>query len=131
MTSEQSIFAVEALLAIPFLLLGISHIVQKQMWARFFINLAKQGTDAVIWRTLALELWAAIAIVVFHQDWSWPGMIITVYGHLLMTKVAISLLAPQIGMRSLAMAETYGEKGMIKAGVVLVAMGAFCAWRVL
>lgn len=45
--------------------------------------------------------------------------------------MTISLLAPQLGMKSLAMTETYGEKGFIKAGVALVTMGIFCSWRVL
>ncbi|MEM6537358.1 MAG: hypothetical protein AAF668_06470 [Pseudomonadota bacterium] len=129
MTTPQTIGYVEVLLAFPLLLLGISHIVQKQMWVDFFADLAAKGKAGVVWRTFMLELWPAIFIVVLHQDWSWPGIIITVYGHLLMAKVTLSLVFPTLGLSSLRQAERVGDIAFIPAGLVLIGVGLLCAYR--
>ncbi|MEM1379797.1 MAG: hypothetical protein AAGH41_04140 [Pseudomonadota bacterium] len=130
MTSPDTILAVEAVLTIPFLILGISHILYGPMWVRFFSRLAAQGTEGVLWRTFLFELWPASLIVVFHQDWSWPGAIISVYGHLLMAKVIVSTLVPALGLRSLKQADRTGPAAFISAGLVLFALGTLCAYRV-
>ncbi|MEM8785545.1 MAG: hypothetical protein AAGF19_06805 [Pseudomonadota bacterium] len=129
MTTPQTILAVEALLALPLLVLGVSHIVQKEMWVGFFSRLAAQGRDGVIVRTFLFELWPASLIVVLHQDWSWPGVLITVYGHLLMVKVVLSLIIPSLGERSLEQAERRGDWAFLPAGLVLIGLGALCAAR--
>ena len=131
MTDPNTIQFVEALLAIPLVLVGISHIVQKQMWVEFFAGLAAQGHSGVVWRTFVLELWPAVLIVVFHQDWSVPGVIITLYGHLLMAKVVVSLLYPPLGLRSMHQADRAGSKAFIIAGLALIGIGALCGYRVL
>ncbi len=120
----------EAGLAIPLILLGVSHIVRPQMWVDFFAELAVRGNPGVLWRTFSLELWPAVLIVSFHQVWTWPGVIITVYGHLLMVKVAISVIFPTVGLMSLRQAEARGRQAFIPAGLALIAIGGLCAWRV-
>lgn len=42
-----------------------------------FRSLASMGHLGTIYRTFLFELWPTTAIVAFHQDWSWPGMIVT------------------------------------------------------
>lgn len=127
--NESSILIVERLLALPFLLLGLSHIVQRQMWLDVFADLASKGHVGVVWRSFLFELWPAVLIVCFHQDWTWPGIILTVYGHLLMLKVAISLLVPDVGLKSLRQAERVGGRAFVGAGLVLVSLGVFCGFR--
>lgn len=122
---------IEAVLAIPFLVMGLSHIFQPAMWHDFFMELHAMGPRGVIWRTFTLELWPAAIIVTFHQEWTWPGIIITLYGHALMTKIVVGLLAPKIGLKSLAMAETAGNKGFVFAGFALCILSAFCSYRVM
>ncbi|MEM9443950.1 MAG: hypothetical protein AAGA18_01235 [Verrucomicrobiota bacterium] len=121
---------VEAILAIPFLIMGFSHLVRPNMWQEFFVSLHSMGERGVIWRSCILELWPAAIIVTFHQQWAWPGIIITLYGHALMAKVALCLLVPKYGLKSLAMAGRYGKKGFRVAGVVLCLLGIFCVCRI-
>jgi len=116
-------------LAIPLLLLGISHIVQQRMWFDFFERLAEMGRSGVLVRTFLFELWPATLIVIFHQDWSWPGLVITLYGHLLMLKVALSLTLPELGLKSLQQAQNHGERMFVPAGLGLIALGVFCTAR--
>ena len=80
-----------------------------------------------MWRTFMLELWPAILIVSFHQDWSWPNVLITVYGHLLMLKVGGSVLVPQLGLRSLQQADRSGLSAFMLAGVALILLALLCA----
>jgi len=117
---------VEALLAVPSVLMGLSHVLQPAMWREYFVRLRAEGPAALVTRTFVLELWPALLIVVFHQAWSGPQVVITVYGHLLLLKIVLSMLAPAIGLRSLDMARK-GDAGFRAGGVVLVALGALCA----
>ena len=117
--------AVRALLAIPFLVMGLSHTMQPAMWREYFVRLHAEGPPAVVTRTFTLELWPALLLVVFHRDWTWPAVILTAYGHLLLLKIVLSLLAPAIGLRSLAMAG-HGDAGFRWGGLVLVALGVLC-----
>jgi hypothetical protein len=68
-------------------------------------------------------LWPATLLVTLHQVWWGPGIVLTLYGWAQFTKVWLALLVPQIGMRSLAMAQTNGERGFIVAGVMLMLVG--------
>ena len=129
LTTDDSISIIQGVLALPLILLGVSHILQKQMWLDFFKGLGDMGHAGVVWRTFMLELWPAILIVSFHQDWSWPNVVITIYGHLLMLKVALSLLIPQLGLRSLQQAERSGAAAFIVAGLVLTSLGLLCAYQ--
>ncbi|AMY08663.1 hypothetical protein LuPra_01867 [Luteitalea pratensis] len=52
---------VEALLAIPYLLMGASHVVQPGMWRADFTRLHTDGAPALVTRTFTLELWPALS----------------------------------------------------------------------
>ncbi|MEM6577433.1 MAG: hypothetical protein AAF678_02995 [Pseudomonadota bacterium] len=131
LSTPQTILAVEALLCLPFLIMGISHLAQPRMWDDVFERLAQEGHAGVVKRSFLFELWPAILIVTFHQDWTFPGLFLTLYGHALAVKVTVSLVAPNIGLRSIEMPKTFGRKSFVPAGIVLCAMGFFCAMHVL
>ena len=118
--------AVEMLLLPGFLLMGLSHIVRPRMWVEFFGSLHAQGTSGVVLRTFALELWPALAIVTLHPVWSGPGLVITIYGWLLAAKCTVSMLIPELGLRSLAMSQR-GTRAFVIGGIGLVAMSGVCA----
>ncbi len=113
------------LLLLPFLIMGLSHILQPTMWRRFFLYLHGLGTTGVVLRTFTLELGPAVLLFSFHQVWTGLPIILTIYGNLLMTKIVISMLAPEIGLRSLGLANK-GNVGFQVAGVILVALGGLC-----
>jgi len=130
-TTAESAQVIQALMAFPFLLMGVSHIVQPKMWIDFFGYLHGLGSTGVVIRTFALELVPAVAIITFHQVWSGPEIILSLYGCLLMLKITISLLAPSIGLKSLAMADKKGDSSFVAAGLFLIALGGICIWCLL
>ncbi|MEM9422983.1 MAG: hypothetical protein AAF986_10875 [Pseudomonadota bacterium] len=130
MPNDSSAHTVQLLMIAPLLISGLSHIFQPKMWRDFFGMLHNMGTPGVVFRTYALELTFATIIVAFHQVWQGPGIIITIYGCLLMTKCLISALFPKVGMRSLAMSQTAGNMGFRVAGVALLGLGGLCIWLV-
>ena len=103
--------------------MGLSHIVRPAIWIDFFTRLHAQGTSGLVLKVLAVELWPAALIVTLHQVWWGPGIVLTLYGWALFTKVWLALLAPEIGMRAMRMAETRGERGFVAAGVMLIVVG--------
>ncbi|MEX0628116.1 MAG: hypothetical protein WEB63_03005 [Cucumibacter sp.] len=116
--------AVQFIMAATGVLMGLSHIVQPKMWVGFFGRLHEQGESGVVTRVM-IELWPAILIVAFHQVWSGPGIVLTLYGWALSLKIVIGLLAPQIAVRGLALSQG-GQWRFVGAGVVLLVI-AFCA----
>ena len=121
LTDAQSIVQFVFLIAgVP---MGLSHIVRPALWVDFFTRLHAQGTSGLVLKVLAVELWPGIVIVTLHQVWWGPGIVLTVYGWAQFAKVWLALFAPEIGMRSLAMAQSRGERGFIAGGVMLMAVG--------
>ncbi len=118
--------AVQLIMAATAGVMGLSHILQPKMWVDFFGRLHEQGESGVVTRVM-IELWPAILIVAFHQVWSGPGIVLTIYGWMLSLKIVIGLVAPQIGVRGLAMSQG-GERRFVVAGAVLLAISAFAVW---
>ena len=130
MTTPESAQIIQALLAIPFLLMGLSHIVQPRLWIDFFSYLHSLGPTGVILRTFALELVPATGIITFHWVWSGIELALTIYGLLLMLKIAVSLFRPDVGVKSLAMANRPHNFHLYGAGTVLICLGLICLWSV-
>ena len=103
--------------------MGLSHIARPALWLDFFTRLHAQGTAGLVGKVLAVELWPALLIVSLHQVWWGPGLVLTLYGWAQFTKVWLALLIPTIGMRSLAMAQSKGERGFVLGGIMLVGVG--------
>jgi len=101
------------------------------MWIDFFSYLHGLGAPGVVIRTFGLELLPAMAITTFHWVWSGPEALLSIYGILLALKVAIGLLAPSIGLRSLALADQKGPLPLRVAGGLLVTLAAICFWALL
>lgn len=103
--------------------MGFSHIVRPALWVDFFTKLRAQGTAGLVGKVLAVELWPALIIVSLHQVWWGPGIVLTLYGWAQFIKVWPALLVPEIGMRSLAMAQAKGDRGFVLGGVILMTVG--------
>lgn len=105
-------------------IMGLSHIVQPGMWAEYFGALAERGRTGVVTKIMQVELWPALLIVSLHQVWNGPAIVVTVIGWLLLAKVAMGLLAPDLALRSMRMAER-GGRSFVPAGVVLLVVSGF------
>ena len=103
--------------------MGLSHILRPALWVDFFTRLYAQGTSGLVLKVLAVELWPALIVVSLHQVWWGPGIVLTLYGWAQFAKVWLALFAPEIGMRSLAMAQTRGERGFVLGGIMLMVVG--------
>ncbi len=124
--------AVQFMMGIGCTLIGLSHMLQPRVWQDYFSALHERGEAGVFTRTVTWELWPALIIVTLHSVWSGPGAILTIYGWLLLLKCAVSLLLPQVGLRSMAMAQR-GPATFVVGGVVSICIGLASAaallWR--
>jgi hypothetical protein len=124
--------SVQVVMGIGCTLMGLSHVLQPRMWQDYFEALHKQGVAGVLTKTMTWEFWPALIVVAGHQVWRGPGVMLTVFGWLLLAKCILSLLAPQICLRSMAMSRR-GPKAFVSGGLLLICVGlsAFLAalWR--
>ncbi len=127
-TTPDSAYAVQAMLSLPLLVIGLSHIFRPKIWIAFFSYLHGLGAPGVILRTFGLELLPAMVITTFHWVWSGPEILLSLYGVLLGAKITISLLAPSVGLASLSMADRHGEAPLRLAGALLVLLSCICFW---
>ena len=122
-------FAVEAVLVIPLLLFGFSHLLQPVLWRDFFVYLLAMGPKGLIFRSVLFELVPTMLIVVFHQVWQGPALVLTVFGHAQFLKLVIALLYPRLAMRGMALAEGNPRRFQI-GGLMLIALGILCLYLV-
>lgn len=117
--------AVQFIVMVSGTLMAASHILRPDVWEEYFRRLQEQGTSGVLTRTFTFELSPALLIVTLHQVWSGLAIVVTIYGWLQLTKIAVSVLAPEIGFRSLALANR-GPGAFRLGGIMLLAVSA-CA----
>jgi hypothetical protein len=124
--------AVQMMMGIGCTLTGLSHMLQPHAWQDYFAALHARGLSGVLTRTMTCELWPALIVVTLHQVWSGPGILLTLYGWMLLVKSAVYLLLPQFGLRSSAMAQR-GPGTFFTGGILLVCIGLSSAgaliWR--
>ena len=114
--------AVQFITLLLCLVMGLSHLLRPGIWVRFFTLLADKGMSGVIVQGLVSAPPAAL-IVVLHEVWYGPALVVTILGWMLMAKVWVGLLLPEKGLRSLKLARD-NERGFRFAGVVLLFVAA-------
>lgn len=119
-TDAQS--AVQLMMGIGCTLIGLSHVLQPRVWQDYFAALHERGESGVLTRTMTWELWPALILVTLHQVWTGPGVLLTLFGWMLLIKCMVSLLAPQVGLRSMAMAQR-GPATFVAGGTLLMVIG--------
>jgi hypothetical protein len=123
--------AVSLFMLVGCTIMGLSHILQPGLWRELFVALHGLGRCGVLARVFLFDLWPALIVVVLHPVWSGPGIVVTIYGWLLLGKVALSLLSPAVGLKSLGLAAA-GDRGFMLAGMALLALagaaGASLIW---
>lgn len=129
-TDAQS--AVQLMMGIGCTLIGLSHMLQPRAWQDYFAALHERGAAGALTRTITWEIWPALIVVTLHQVWSGPGLLLTLFGWLLLIKCTVSLLLPHIGLRSMALAQR-GFKSFVLGGGLLICIGIASAlaliWR--
>jgi hypothetical protein len=122
--------SVEKLVALSFLVTGLSHILQPRAWTEFFILLREKGTTGSLLNGL-LHFPMGALIVSFHNVWhGWP-LVVTLIGWSLVIKSTLYLIFPKVGLRSLARVSIERSWEFAVAGVVGVAISGLILFSLL
>jgi hypothetical protein len=121
-------WAVEWFVLITALAIGSSHILRASDWVEVYGRLHRAGRPGAFING-ALSLAPGAALAAGHGVWSWPGVVLTVFGWLLVVKGLVCFLAPDKALRSMALGRS--SRSFVVAGVVLLAVGGwagYCLW---
>lgn len=122
--------SVEKLVAISFLVTGLSHLLQPQAWAEFFIMLREKGETGSFLNGL-LHFPLGAFIVSFHNVWhGWP-LVVTLMGWSLVMKSLFYLTFPKHGLRALARVSVGRSWEFAVAGVFAVAVSGLILFSLL
>lgn len=118
--------AVEWFIAVTAFIAGTSHVVRPADWAAAFQRLHAVGRSGAFVNG-ALSLVPGAMILAGHRVWTFPGVVLTAFGILLLLKSAICLLAPDTALRSMGLGGR-SPRSFVTAGVVLIAIGAWAIY---
>jgi len=119
--------SIEKLVAISFLVIGLSHIFQPRAWVRFFIGLRDKGEVGSILNGL-LHFPIGALIVSFHNVWHGIPMVVTIVGWGLVIKSLLYMTYPKHGMRMLSQVNEERSAGFVVAGVLAVGLSGLIAF---
>lgn len=119
--------SIEKLVAITFLVIGLSHIFQPRAWIRFFMMLGEKNEVGSILNGL-LHFPLGALIVSFHNVWHGIPMVVTIMGWGLVLKSLLYLTYPKHGMRMLSQINEERSSGFVIAGVVAVGLSGLIAF---
>ncbi len=122
--------SIEKLAAISYLVIGISHLVQPRVWARFFIMLREKGEVGSFLNGL-MHFPLGVLIVSFHNVWHGIPMVVTIVGWALVLKSLIYLVYPKHGMRMLARVSVERSWEFAVAGVLSIALSGLIMFPLL
>ena len=123
--------AVEKLVAVGFLVVGISHLIQPRAWSEFFIRMREKGAVGSLQLGL-LNLPFALLIVGFHNVWHGLPMTVTIIGWALLLKSFLYLIWPRHGLRMLGTISIENSWRFVVGGVISLAISGlifFCVWQ--
>jgi hypothetical protein len=114
--------AVQRLVAIFFLVIGLSHILNPRAWVQFFILLREKG-EAGSFLNAFVHFPLGAFIVAFHNIWhGLPGTIVTLVGWGLTIKGTLYVLFPRYGVRMLGVVSMERAWQFVVAGILSVAL---------
>jgi len=108
--------AVTRLAIICFFIVGVSHIVQRRVWVRFFMDLHSKGEVGSFLNAL-LHFPLGVLIVSFHNVWHGLPVVLTLIGWGLVLKSFIYFVFPSRGVKMLARVTMEKSWEFVVAGV--------------
>ena len=122
--------AIQKLAIISFLLIGLSHVFQPQVWVRFFIEIREKGeVGAFINGFIHFPLGAII--VAFHNVWQGIPLILTLMGYAWVLKGLINFVFPKFALKSLARVSMEKSSGFIAAGAILIGIACLLLYSLI
>jgi len=119
---------VQAVVAPAFLLMGLSHLLQPQLWVRFFAAVRQTGLAAVIIPMYTLPF--ALVLIAGHNvwEWDWP-LFLTIAGWGMTIKCVLYLLVPGFTDRVLVTNMAKSARNYQIAGAIMTFFGAVVTWQ--
>ena len=122
--------SVEKLVAINFLVIGLSHILQPRVWVQFFIMLREKGEVGSFLNGFVHFPLGAF-IVAFHNVWHGIPMIVTIMGWGLPAQEHLYFIFPRHGVRMLGTVKMERAWHFVVAGAFSVALGGLIFYPLL
>lgn len=121
---------IEKLVAISYLVIGLSHLIQPRVWAKFFIMLRDKGEVGSLLSGL-LHFPLGVVIVSFHNVWHGIPVAVTVMGWGLVFKGLLYLTHPKHGMRMLGRVSIERSWEFAIAGIIAVGLSGLIFFSLL
>jgi hypothetical protein len=123
--------AVQIYAAVQFIVIGLSHIIQRRAWAKFFIHLRSLGHTGTFINGFLSLIFGSI-VVAFHNVWTGLPVVLTVIGWAQIVKAFVSFVFPEIGARGINRVSVERDWEFAVGGVmflVLAALMIVIIWR--
>lgn len=105
------------------IVIGISQIYSTARWQNYYRWLSSMGVAGVRFNGL-ISLAIGSPIVVMHNVWSGPPILLTLFGWMLLTESALCLFMPGTGLAGLTEVEDgLRHQIIVGTGVALVVVG--------
>jgi hypothetical protein len=124
--------AIEIFATLQLFALGLSYIVQPRVWIELFLWLQSRGRVGMFVYGL-FNLGVGSIIVAFHNVWTGPATVVTVFGWgLVLYKGLLTLVAPQVVLRGFERKRLSPERAwwVVTAGVGMVALSVLFGYVV-
>lgn len=120
---------IERLFGPAFLLMGLSHLLQPQLWVQFFKLIRQTGVAAVIIPLFTLPF--GLLLIATHNTWKWePPLFLTIAGWGMTIKSATYLLIPGLADRALSKKMATSPRSFQIVGATMAVVGAILTWQV-
>ena len=122
--------AIQKLVVVSYLVIGLSHMLQPRAWVNFFLWLREKGEVGSLLNGL-LHFHVGALMVSFHNVWTGIPMVITIMGWALVLKGGLYLIWPKLGMRSLSRVSLERSREFVAAGIVMVAISGLIVYSLI
>ena len=119
--------SIEILTGLSYLIIGISHLLRPQVSVSFFLYLREKGEIAAFLNSF-LHIPLGLLIVVFHNVWTWPQLIVTLVGWSLTLKGTLYFLFPNLALRTMGRVSRERAWEFQVAGAFALAISAASVW---
>jgi len=116
--------------AVALSLTGLSQIYRSQFWMQYYDALLMHGATAVRGHGTVVGVIGGL-VVILHNVWAGPTVVLTAFGWLLVAEGAFTLIAPQISLRAMSMSEPSARHGAIIVTGAAILIVAGVLWAVL
>lgn len=113
--------AVAILVIVNFLVIGCSHVYQREGWREFFALLQSKGRAGAFTNGF-LSLGMGSMIVAFHNVWTGIPIILTLMGWAYLAKAATVFMFPDLGVRSMESVRSAKSIKFVIAGGGMIAI---------